>query len=48
MLSTVSDPELRAALQQSRREFLRQKKAYQKQGMQVIGLDLRGNGRDLE
>lgn len=48
MLSTVSDPELRAALQQSRREFIRQKKAYQKQGMQVIGLDLRGNGRDLE
>lgn len=48
MLRSVSDPELRASLQQSRREFLRQKKALQKQGLQVIGLDLRGKGKDLE
>lgn len=48
MLRSVSDPELRASLQQSRREFLRQKKALQKQGLQVIGLDLRGKGRALE
>lgn len=48
MLHSVSDPELRVSLQQSRREFLRQKKALQKQGLQVIGLDLRGNGRALE
>jgi hypothetical protein len=48
MLGSITDPELRTALQQSRREFLQQKRMYQKQGMQVIGLDLRGKGRDLE
>lgn len=47
MLRGVSDPELRAALQKSRREFLQQKKVHQEQGMQIIGLDLYGKGKDL-
>lgn len=48
MLQDESDEESRAALEQSRREFLQQREKYKRQGLRVIGIDLRGKGRALE
>lgn len=48
LLQRESEEESRAALQQSRRELLQQQEEYKREGLRVIGIDLRGKGRDLE